>query len=232
VLTLPFNPRVLQVIPPAAVVLIFVLQFFPWVGVYPGGVPDDTQNAWQAAFGGYTEDPDLGKEFHIPTEKEIKEATDKDKVRDYRPGASPLTIVYLLLFLPTLVVTVGSLVLQYVQVKLPGWLEPFYPWRWGIVAAANLLVFLFLVLQLLLGFSLESTLREVYDGSVPRKEMKTTVEQKLEAADRGKFLGYLHRTAWLQLTVWLHVLAIVCAALVFWIGRHGDRPPPRIDVLW
>lgn len=236
VFTLTFNPRVLMFIPPAAVVLIFLLQFFPWLGVYPGGVPAVTQNAWQAAFAGYSEDHDMVKEFRLtPAEKEPRETAEKSKSYppgDYRPSASPLTIFYLLLFIPTLVVTVGCVVLLFVQVKLPRNLEPFLPWRWGIVAAANLLVFLFLILQLLLGFSLENKVREVYDSNQPQQAVKTTVDQKIEAAERGKFLGYLQRTSWLQLTVWLHILAIVCAALVFWIGRHEHQPVPRIDVLW
>jgi hypothetical protein len=233
VFTVTFNPRVLMFIPPIAVVLIFFLQFFSWLGVYPGGVPAITQNAWQAAFAGYSEDHDLEKEFRIaPSEKELKEPPEK-AAKDFRPGASPLSIFYLILFLPTLVVTVGCLVLNYVHVKLPKGVETLLPWRWGIVAAANLLLFLFLALQLLLGFSLENTVRDVYEASLAnKKDAKTTVDQKLEAARRGKALGDLHRTGWLQLTVWLHLLAIVCAALVFWSGRHPSRPLPRIDVLW
>jgi hypothetical protein len=231
VFTVTFSPKVLMFVPPAAVVLIFFFQFLPWVGVYPGGVPAVTQSAWGAAFGmSPTEDADMKSIFKIPTEDEIKK--DPDKVKDIRPGVNVLTIFYLLLFLPTLVVTVGCLALNYTHINLPKGLTPLLPWRWGIVAAANLLLFLFLALQILMGFSLENKVREAYDAGAPKKEAMTTVEQKVEAAKQGMVLGYLHRTVWLRLTVWLHLLAILCAALVFWAGRHENRPPPRIDVMW
>ena len=44
---------------PVALFLVFILTFFPWVGVYPGGVADAWQNAWQATVGGYSIDPDV-----------------------------------------------------------------------------------------------------------------------------------------------------------------------------
>lgn len=230
VFTVTFSPKVLMFVPPVAIVLIFFFQFLPWVGVYPGGVPAVTQSAWGAAFGGYTEDPDMRTVFKIPTEEEIKK--DPDKVKDIRSGVNVLTIFYLLLFLPTLVVTVGCLALNYTHINLPKGLTPLLPWRWGIVAAANLLLFLFLALQILLGFSLENKVRESYDAGTPKKETMNTVEQKVAEATHGMHLAYLHRTVWLRLTVWLHVLAILCAALVFWSGRHENRPPPRMDVMW
>src|SRR5262249_48551463 len=156
-----FSPRVLEWVAPAALVLVFVLLFFSWVGIYPGGVPALTQTAWQAAFGSYSADPDV--EHLTP----IKEEPDK-------PGASVLMIFYVLLFLPVLVLTVGCLALNFVKVKLPPAVEQLLPWRRGIVAAANLFLFIFLGLQLALGFSLESRTRELIDKRVAEMKAKTT----------------------------------------------------------
>src|SRR5205823_5545966 len=77
--TIWFNPQVLQYVAPVSVVLIFILQLFPWVGIYPGGVPVVTQGAWGAAFGSYSVDHDL------ISYNPFQETKDK-------PGVSVLTI--------------------------------------------------------------------------------------------------------------------------------------------
>src|SRR5262249_40371394 len=94
--TLTFNPHLLRWVPAGAVVLIFFLQFFPWVGVFPGGVPAAWQNAWQAAFGSYGEERDMREMFQIYTPEELaklnKDRSDKDKIKDNRPGVGLLTV--------------------------------------------------------------------------------------------------------------------------------------------
>ncbi len=57
------SPKYLQYVAPVAVLLILVLSFFAWTGIYPGGVADVTQNAWQATIGWYTVDTDIGDPF-------------------------------------------------------------------------------------------------------------------------------------------------------------------------
>jgi hypothetical protein len=217
-----FSPKVLPWITPACLLLVFVLLFFSWVGIYPGGVPAVTQNAWQAAFGPYSQDGDMLKEY-------IK-FPDEDK---YKPGVSVLTIFYLLLFFPTLFVTVASVAIGMVPLKLPPGVEKLLPWRWGIVAAANLILFLFLALQLLLGFSLDNRYAEWVDKQVESKGTKTTQQQKEDAAKRGEGMDRLHHTFALRLTVFLHLLAIASAALMFWISQRGThRPLPKLELRW
>src|SRR5262249_4736781 len=122
------SPKVLPWIAPVCLLLVFVLQWFDWVGLYPGGVPAATQNAWQAAFGGMTKDGDL---------KRGPFKSEEDK-----PGWSLLTFFYLLpLFFLVLGVTIASTIVGMIPVKLPPAVEKFLPWRWGIVAAANLILF-------------------------------------------------------------------------------------------
>src|SRR5205823_664998 len=55
------HPHVLPWVAVAAVLVMFVLSFFPWVGRYPGGVPFVTQSAWQAAFGAEAVDEEAKK---------------------------------------------------------------------------------------------------------------------------------------------------------------------------
>jgi hypothetical protein len=222
-LTVSLSPKVLPWVAPVCLLLIFILQFFDWDGLYLGGVPAVTGNAWYAAFGAYSVDGDL--KSRVPFIEDEK----------HKPGASVLTIFYLLLFFPALVVTVASVVITMVPIKLPPQVEKLLPWRWGIVAAVNLILFLFLGLQVLLGFSLDGRYREWVDKEVKReaKGNPTTPERKLAEAQRGVLLEMSRHTFWLRLVVLLHLVAIMCAVLMFWINQRGThRPLPKLELRW
>lgn len=222
-LAVSLSPKALPWIAPVCLVLVFFLQFFDWDGLYPGGEPAVTGNAWRAAFGAYSVDGDL---------KNYVNFGEDDK---YKPGANPLTIFYLLLFLLALAVTIASVVIDRVPRKLPPWVNNLLPWRWGIVAAANLIVFLFLALQLLLGFSLDSRYHEWVDKEtkLDAKSNPTTQERKTTDAHRGELLGRLRYTNSLRLVVLLHLIAVASSAILFWIDRRGmNRPLPRLELRW
>jgi hypothetical protein len=221
------KPNVLQWVPAVSVVLIFILQFFPWVGVYPGGVPAAWQGAWGAAFADYGEDKDMRSLFHFTTDEELKE--DKEK-KDDRPSANYLQIFYLLpFFLVTLVVTVGVLVVSVGRIKLPPGVEKVLQLRWTLVAGVNLVTFLFLALQLMLGYSLENRFKEhVTEEIAKREKSKTAPPTKVLEAEKNMVLQELHRTFWLKFVVFLHILAIIAALVMMWLEKRGNRPPPRI----
>jgi hypothetical protein len=218
-----FSPHVLQWVAPVSVILIFFLQLLPsWVGLYPGGFPAATQNAWAAAFNVLTPDKDITLPWS------------KDEAKE--PGFNVLLIFYLLLFLPNLVVTIGALVVTRVPLKLPPAVQQLLPWRWGIVAAANLIVFFFLALQLLPylgGFSLETKVAKEAHAQFPADKAKNTMEEKTAEVGRGTMIDSVQRTNWLRLAVLLHLLAILSAAMMFWLGQRGEhRPLPRLELLW
>ena len=222
--TIWFSPRVLQYVAPVAVFLILFLTFFAWTGLFPGGVPRAWQNAWQAAYGGYSIDPDV-----------IGNSTAFAKGAE--PGWNFLLVFYLLLFIPTFLVTIGCLALSFVPPsKLPPTAYPLLPWRWGVVAALNLILLLFLILQLVLGFSLENNYIAATDNAVAAaakaRETTTTPEARSDAIDEGLARQAVSRTVWLDLVVILSILAVVAAALMFCLNRRGTRPAPRIDTLW
>jgi hypothetical protein len=222
-LSASLNPKVLPWIAPACLILIFILQFFPWDGLYPGGEEAMSGSAWSSAFGAHYVDGDLKNLIQFPED---------DK---YKPGWSVLTFFYLLLFFPTLVITVGSVAIQMFPIKLPPQVNSLLPWRWGIVAAINLLLFLFLGLQLILGFSLDSRYGEWVDKEtkLDAKSNPTTQERKLADAKRGELLERLRHTFWLRLVVLLHLIAIGSSALMFWMDRRGTlRPQPKLVLKW
>jgi hypothetical protein len=229
--------------------LIFIFSFFPWVGLSPGGVWLVSQSAWGAAFGGYSENKDMrefkfpidGKAtaFHMTTEKDIeknKDLPEDKRVKDNRPNVSLLLLFFVLLLIPALVVTAGSVVLSLLHhVRLPPQIQQLMPWRWAIVAGLNGLLFLFLAIQLVLNFSLENNLEEWFDSksALQKKEGKNTPERLQAKAERGLFVDSLERTTWLKLSVVLQLLALLCALLVFWLDKRKDvKPPPRLQLMW
>jgi len=239
--SLPFSPAVLRWVPPVALFLVFVLQFFPWVGIYPGGVAAVTQSAWGAAFGGYSEDPDMKKRFKTyMTDEELEKANkrrkdqDKPPFEDPRPGVSLLTLFYLLLFIPTLVLAIGSIVLLFLKQPLPPVVQQLLPWQWSIHAGLNAVLLLFLILQLLLNFSLENNFKAFLDSrETKKKDSMTTEERKYAEAERGMALEALHRTNWLRVAVFLHLLAAVSAGLVMWVDKRGPaHPVPKLEMVW
>ncbi len=224
--TIWFSPQVLQYVAPVAVVLIFFLQFASWVGIYLGGIPVATQSAWGAAFGSIEPDRDVELALTGMPIDSAKDLTDK-------VGASASTAFYLLLFvLVALPLTIGCLVYEIKPFALPPAVQPFVKFRWGIVAVANVAVLFFLVLQLVFGFALESFVSEQAEKRVAAQSAKTTVEQKRVDILRGTALSALGRTKALQLVVVLHLLAITAAALVYWLEQRGNRPLPKIEMVW
>lgn len=223
-MALSLSPKVLPWIAPACLVLVFFLQIIPnWVGLYPGGVEAVWGNAWRAAFGSYAVDGDLKE--RVPPFKEDKA----------KPGASVLTIFYLILFFPVLLITLASVALPLLQIKLPAQVERFLPWRWALVAIGNLILFLLLGLQVLLGFSLDSYYTDWVDKEMKSyaKDNPTTPERKEAEARRGELMEMLRHTAWLRFVVFLHLVALVSAVLMVWIERRGtQRPLPKLELRW
>jgi hypothetical protein len=179
-----------------------------------------------------TEDKTHAVLFRVTTDKDVDAKKDTP---DNRPGVSLLTLFYLLLFIPTLIITVAAVVLPYTQVKVPPQVEQLMPWRWAIITGLTAVLLLFLVLQLFVNFSLESKMKAWYDaqaGQQKKEDMATQARLRSEA-DRGIFLESLERTTLLKLSVTLHVLAVLAAALVFWSGQRGEAAPiPKAELRW
>jgi hypothetical protein len=219
------SPKVLQFVAPAAMLLIFILTFFPWVGLYPGGIMAVRQSAWGAAFGSYTADDDIGPRWGKEGEPD-------------EPGVSVMMIFYVLLLVPFLLLTVALLLPTFLPLKLPPNIANLLPWRWGVAAALQLILLFFLVLQLLFGFSLESKyiekVNERYNKMQEniKKHDGGSKEKKGAEVARGEFMSYLERTTWLWLAFWLHVLALVCAALTLLLHQRErlGRPLPEVDL--
>jgi hypothetical protein len=253
-----FSPKVLQFVPPVLFFLIFVLQFFNWVGVYPGGYAAATENAWGVVIGSANDDPNMRKVFKFTTDEELKDLNkskddkdktkdDKDKIKDNRPSWGPLTLFYLLCFLALFVLTLAATAIGLIPMKLPPAISPFLPWRWGVIFALNLLLFLILVLQLVVGFPLESSMRTWADSVANREEKamrsekdssdsekRDTVQETTYKVLAGRHATEVERTSWLTLVVVLHLLAIFTTLLLFWLEQRErfKKPLPELNLRW
>ena len=130
-----------------------------------------------------------------------------------------LGLLYVLLFILSLLAAVAAVVVPHVHVTLPRAVQQLWPWRSGFVAGLALLSFVFLVLELSLDFGLE---KEAQAHQVP----------VLAGAEADFLYSLLHRTVWLRLAVLLHLIAVIGATLEFWLALRKNRPLPRVDIFW
>lgn len=222
VTTIWISPRAQPWIALAALILVFLLTFFPWVGMYPGGLGVYSQTAWQAAFGAHWSDPVFWKKVMEP------------KGDSPAPGVSLFTLVFLISFVPAIVLAVAMHILPHTQVKLPPVLQKLWPFRSGLLGGLTVLAIFFLLMQLAFGFSLEDKfeegIRKTYEA--PHQAAVTEEENRIvllkEGLEMDKF--NLQRTIWLWLVVLLLIVALKAQGLDFWLERRGkEKPLPRID---
>jgi hypothetical protein len=226
------SPQILMWIPAVSFFLIFILCFFSWVGLYPGGVGVYTQNAWQAIWGGPS-NPDPVFETQIFKDLEQR---DFDSKKD-TPRWAVLTLFYFLTFLPILVVVLATTAASQLQIKLPPAVQPIWQWRYLAICALTLIPLFFWLLQGLVGYPLEDKARSFVSkryeedwNNAKTEDAKRKVEIK-EGMGEGSLV--LRRSFARSLAGFLHLLAPVCALLAFWVERRGNSQPlPRAEVLW
>ena len=106
-----------------------------------------------------------------------------------------------------------------------------------MVGGLAFLSFLFLLIQLLVGFSMEKQALEELEKRLKSKtELKksTPAEEKQAEIKFGvaKSVLGLSRTIWLRLAFLLLLLVVICSVLVIWISRRGHRPYPKLEFAW
>jgi hypothetical protein len=230
--SIQLGPQVLAWIPAVSFFLIFVLSFFAWVGLYPGGVDVYSQNAWQAAFGSPS-NPDPVFETQI-FEDLVNRKFDSKKDT---PSMAVLTLFYLLAFLPIFVMVIAVTAATQLKVKLPPVVEPIWAWRYLAIAGLTLIPVFFLMLQSLVGYPLEDKAKSFVNDryKADRDSAKTEDAKKKVDILEGMGDGSLcpRRTLARSLVVLFHLLAPICAALAYWVERRGtSRPLPRMELLW
>lgn len=217
--TLQVKPQWLPYIPAGALLIIFLLTFFSWVGAFPNGLPVFKQNAWQAAFGSYS----------VDFEELIQ---NKDGDNKLKTGVSLLTLFWLLIFLPLLALAVAVVLVPQLNLKVPPAIKQYWPWRMMILCAVSLFLIFLMILLDLMKFPIEDALTDV------AKKQVTVTKEKNEKAfvfQEATFISMqgLQRTNTFRLVFFLLIVTVVCALLDFWIEKRGaNKPLPRADLLW
>jgi hypothetical protein len=106
-----------------------------------------------------------------------------------------------------LALAIAIAVLSRMDALVPAWVVELWPWRAGIVAAATFVSLVFLLLERLSGFGLESSVT-------------------------GAESYAIHRALWMCVAFWIQVIALLGALLDHWLVIRKSKPVPRIDVSW
>jgi hypothetical protein len=144
--------------------------------------------------------------------------------------SSLLGTFYILFFIPAFLLAIASQVVPHLSVNLPPWAQQLWPHRAAILAGITFLSFMFLLLQLFVGFGIE----EAAQGVAGTNSMQVPgFDLSVIMPSAGKEIYYmLRRTLWLDLVVVLQVVAIAGAALDYWLSRRPNRPLPKIEISW
>jgi hypothetical protein len=241
------SPRITQYVPAVLLFLVFVLTFFPWLGIRPGGVWLDSQSAWQILFGvTSTADKDTEPDSWV-----------KGKHREYAlpqpmageagdPHFGWIMFLYLPLLLLNLVVAAAAAAAPYLKTYLPPSLYPYFRWRWAAAAVATLVAFAVLLLQGAVGFSLEGRAHAAVNKVAQQIEAEWSKKQKegalkdMEPAEipkevaifRGTNQQAIVRTFWYRCAFWFHFWALVFVFITMLADLRTPRPAPRVDLLW
>jgi hypothetical protein len=237
------SPRICQFVPVVLLFLVFILTWFTWVAFAPGGVYVDSQNAWQAAFGSVSTDPDLKKNYSSLRTSEDKDDAGTDAmlnkglpIKAGDPGFGVVAFFWLLALLANFMVAVAAVAVGYVHGMLPPSVQPYLRWRWAAVALVTLVCFLLLALQHSIGFNLERNNLAAIDRLARRldEQSKTSPDpgaSKAVAIVRGTLEQAVVRTFWYRCAYWFYFWAMVFAFITMLADLRSPRPAPRIDLL-
>lgn len=216
------SPKVTKWVTPACFLLLFFLTFFPWVGIYAGDKMLVRQSGWSVAFGSYAE---FRNKF-VGSDEGID-----------KPGWSFITLLYLLLILLGVAAAIAAEIVHFAKLPLD---RQVAPWRSLALGGISLFALLFLLLQLLLGFSLEDKASrwadKVHDGakglskSAPEGE-KDQIKEWADIAQEA-IESFSQRRFWLRCLVLLNFVAVVASLADFWLERRVGRPLPRMQLEW
>jgi hypothetical protein len=213
---------------PLALGLVFILLFFPWVTLAPGGDTAASQSAWGIAFGSFVPDPPWLRAYQ--TTHAGFQASDLD------PSVGFLQLFFILFIVVALALAVLCVLVARRSVVLPPALAPLIPWRSVLLAAVILVSILLLMFQTLLGTSLENKARKVAEGYVSGERNRPNLlddEKRILDYRAGQYFSEfgLSYTIWFKLVVILLWIALIGAGLDYWLEKRGTQPLPRIDML-
>lgn len=223
------NPNVVPLMAPLALGIVFILLFFPWVVMAPGGETAASENGWGIAFGSF--DP------HKAWIRAYQTTHTNFQTESLDPGVGFLQILFLLLFLfVALPLAVLCVMVARKSVVLPPAVAPLIPWRSALLALVILGTLLLVLFQVVLGFNLENKTRKVAESYVADERNRPNIlddEKRILDFRAGQYFSEfgLAYTFWFKLVVIFLLIALAGAGLDYWLEKRGTQPLPRIDFL-
>lgn len=219
--SLSLQPRIVRWIAPACFLLIFLLMFFPWVGMYYGSYTVVRQLGVGVAFGAY-DGPDG------------KESLDADQ----RPGVAPFALLYFLFILASMVLSAALVVMTVApHVIPPEIVQKILPWRSLALAGLSLLTLLCLLPYVVFRTPLESNVlaRAEKDREAAINKAKDSDKAAVTAKaarEYGIVKNSLQRRMYFRLVIVLNFLAVLGALADLWLEKRPGQPLPRATLEW
>lgn len=189
------EPRVVWWVPMVSIFMMFFLMFFTWVTTSASGEYAFSQSGFAVAFG----------VADLPEGEDV--------------SAAPFLILYFIVVLLGLIVSLLQIGERYILPKttltLPPQVKEVLKYRSLVFGGLTLLPFLFLGLQMLIGFPAESRHLSGVDEAV---------QQLYHSA--------LHRTWAVTWSAAFTVIGVLGSLAEFWLERRVGRPLPKIEVSW
>jgi hypothetical protein len=222
--TIPLDLKVIRWIAPAALFVAFILTFFSWDGLYPGGYGAYTQSAWGCLTGGFAVDPVAEDELKLT--KELEERT----------PSNLWLFPYLLLLIPALVIAWSGPVVGLMNLKLPASVQNLWQYRPAALGGVVIIMLLFLSAQWASGFGLQRAIKEKAEVAVADDKAAANTPDKIqrvemkESMERAKYVP--RTTAWLRLAFLMHLLAALAVVAEAGLTLRGNKPTPRVAAMW
>ncbi len=234
------DPKWLDWVPVACVLLAFVLTFFPWTEMKLGGHSVMSQNGWGAVFASVG-DPNAPKTVEWERlEKGLAGAGEDERHKAANLRSDWLVLLYLILLLLAVLLFAAERVVRDPATFPPTAKLTFLPplWKWRLVLFGGLAVLAFLVLwfQAFGGFSLQRAINNFawFEYTQKVADSPTAGDKRDLAVRAGQTANtYLvHQTFWLNLLLVLHAVAVVALAARFWLASRENKPLPRLEMKW
>lgn len=224
--SLTLSRRWVRWLAPVALIVAFVLSFFPWVGAYPNGSPVYTQSAWQAMRGKVGLADSAGEEVMKKHETLAKNGS-----------VNGLLLLYCFLLIPAALLAVGVIATSLVDFTMPDALKRVWSHRNLALGTLGVTLPLLLLVPLLFGFGLETAAAAAAESVVPAvaapAEGAAPNPADLHKRDLRRdveIAGYaLERTWWLCLSLLAQGVVLFGTAATAWLNRRGDKPEPRVE---
>lgn len=209
---------------PVLLALALILSFFSWNGASPAGYSVYYQNAWGALFArfGYEPTGESVLQLKGPLGESIK--------------SSWWMLFYLPCVVIGLVLAVANLLIPQLNLKLPPTVQQVWPYRTAILGGVCVLALLALLAQSFLGFGLENAITgkilDKHAEILSKVEIPSEV-QKARMAYAAELAPYQVGRTWaFTLSVLCQILALVSLGLDTWMVQRGNKPRPRLELLW